>query len=257
MMATATLRETSRILLMLGKVRPSLISSAVMELVQAAAARYSILSVMRDTPETVAARPMPGKMYILLHWEGITVRPSSSFTGAKGLPEATTARPSVHLYACSAVHSDLDVGLLMGMMMGVLLIFAMLRITGSLKMPATVERPSKMLGLKDLTVSSSDVPSETASLSQMRWISVSPRAWLGSPNLPSALPSAPLEVQTAKREKASLRERPASTMPSIIWRHTPRPAEPAPAQTMRESLMSAPAFLTADRMPLRVTEPVP
>ena len=35
----------------------------------------------------------------------------SSVTGSNGLPQANSARPSVHAYACSAVHSDFDVGL--------------------------------------------------------------------------------------------------------------------------------------------------
>lgn len=42
---------------------------------------------------------------------GINVRPSSRVTGANGDPEAKIALPSVYLYASSAVHSALDVGL--------------------------------------------------------------------------------------------------------------------------------------------------
>ena len=70
------------------------------------------------TPATEAARPTPGKMYMLLHWEGMKVRPSGSDTGAKGEPVATMARPSDHSYACCGVHSDFAVGLDIGITTG-------------------------------------------------------------------------------------------------------------------------------------------
>ena len=53
------------------------------------------LEAERDAPATDAARPMPGKTYILLHCDGMRVRPLIS-TGSNGLPVATMARPSVH-----------------------------------------------------------------------------------------------------------------------------------------------------------------
>jgi len=95
MTASATFLETSLMRLILGKVRPSANSSKVIELVQASAALISMVSVISVTPETEAAKPIPGKMYILLHWEGMNVRPSAKVTGANGLPVASTAWPSV------------------------------------------------------------------------------------------------------------------------------------------------------------------
>ena len=46
------------------------------------------------------------------------MRPSGSVTGSNGDPVATTALPSVHKYAFSGVHSALDVGLDIGIMIG-------------------------------------------------------------------------------------------------------------------------------------------
>ena len=93
-------------------------SSAVMASVQASAARYNISSVIFRVPDTEAASPMPGKMYMLLHCDGIFTLPSAMVTGSNGDPVATTARPSVQAYACSGVHSALMVGLDMGMITG-------------------------------------------------------------------------------------------------------------------------------------------
>ena len=42
----------------------------------------------------------------------------SKLTSGKGEPEANIARPPVHLWACSAVHSALEVGLDNGKIMG-------------------------------------------------------------------------------------------------------------------------------------------
>lgn len=56
-------------------------------------------------------------MYMLLVWLGVIFLPLMT-TGANGEPDATTARPSVHVYACSAVHSAWEVGLDSGKMMG-------------------------------------------------------------------------------------------------------------------------------------------
>ena len=56
------------------------------------------LEAERDAPATDAARPMPGKTYMLLHCDGISVLPLM-VTGANGEPVATTAFPLVHSYA--------------------------------------------------------------------------------------------------------------------------------------------------------------
>ena len=77
----------------------------------------SRLEAERDAPATDAARPMPGKTYMLLHCDGMRVRPLIS-TGSNGLPVATMARPSVHSYACCGVHSDFAVGLDIGITTG-------------------------------------------------------------------------------------------------------------------------------------------
>lgn len=48
----------------------------------------------------------------------MSVCPVGSVTGAKGLPLANRHLPFVHLNACSAVHSALDVGLDRGKITG-------------------------------------------------------------------------------------------------------------------------------------------
>ena len=55
--------------------------------------------------------------YLLLHWDEAIVFPSYS-TFLNGDPEAKMARPFVHLWAASAVHSALDVGLDNGIISG-------------------------------------------------------------------------------------------------------------------------------------------
>ena len=52
---------------------------------------------------------MPGNTYALFPCAGLNVVPSRT-TGANGLPLVKIARPPLQLYACSAVHSALDVG---------------------------------------------------------------------------------------------------------------------------------------------------
>jgi hypothetical protein len=48
-----------------------------------------MVSVIFLTPETLAARPIPGKIYMLLHCDGTSVLLLDNVTGAKGLPVAT------------------------------------------------------------------------------------------------------------------------------------------------------------------------
>ena len=58
------------------------------------------------------------RTHLLLHCEdAATVPPPSSMSG-KGEPLAKMARPPVAAWACSAVHSDREVGLDSGKMMG-------------------------------------------------------------------------------------------------------------------------------------------
>src|SRR3954470_18115044 len=74
------------------------------------AAAENISSVIRVAPLTSAPSPTPGKMYELLHCPGTNTCPRYE-TAGNGLPLAKIARPSVQAYACSAVHSDCEVGL--------------------------------------------------------------------------------------------------------------------------------------------------
>ena len=67
---------------------------------------------------TLAPRPKPGKMYMLLHWLGYRSWPFTG-TGSNGEPVATMARPSDHAYASAAVSSADDVGLDKGKIIGV------------------------------------------------------------------------------------------------------------------------------------------
>jgi hypothetical protein len=48
-----------------------------------------MVSVIFRTPDTLAARPIPGKIYMLLHCDGTSVLLLDNVTGAKGLPVAT------------------------------------------------------------------------------------------------------------------------------------------------------------------------
>mmetsp|Transcript_25742 Transcript_25742/g.60719 ORF Transcript_25742/g.60719 Transcript_25742/m.60719 type:complete len:338 (+) Transcript_25742:96-1109(+) len=253
---TATFNETSRMRLMCGKVRPSAISSSVIVFMHATAALYNMPSVISEAPLTDVASPMPGNTYMLLHCDGVYVDPLSS-TGSKGLPVATTARPSVHSYACCGVHSAMLVGLLIGMTIGRSAKSAVRRTTCSVNTFGTAARPSRHVGLRCSTASSIDAPSEMVSFTHGTRSSDNPRLWFGSPCFPSALPMTPCEEHTMKRLMASSCVMPASTMPATICAHTPRPADPAPAHRKRMSRMSVPALRAADSTPASVTQPVP
>mmetsp|Transcript_18616 Transcript_18616/g.74332 ORF Transcript_18616/g.74332 Transcript_18616/m.74332 type:complete len:201 (+) Transcript_18616:669-1271(+) len=152
----------------------------------------------------------------------------------------------------------------MGMMIGLAQCSAMVRTMASEKRPpGCAARPNKHVGLNSATASSIGVPSTMDSLTHARRSSERPRLWFGSPNafgeaVPAAcLPSAPCDVHTTNRAFASSRERPASTIPSTSAEHTPRPAEPAPAQRKRMSVIEVPAFRAAASTPASVTHPVP
>ena len=161
------------------------------------------------------------------------------------------------MYACSGVHSDLDVGFDMGITMGRAHASAAARTTSSEKTPGTVESPSRHVGANCRTASAIGVPSLTAAHTHGARSAERPRAWFGSPRAPSGAPSAPCDVTTQKRAIAASRLRPASTMPSTIAAHTPRPAEPAPAHTKRCSVSGTPACALAASRPASVTQPVP
>ena len=63
------------------------------------------------------ASPIAGKMKTLFPCPGVNVFPLK-VTGAKGLPLAKIAFPLLDVYACSAVHSERDVGFENGKMTG-------------------------------------------------------------------------------------------------------------------------------------------
>jgi hypothetical protein len=71
-------------------------------------------SVISNDSATSAPRPTPGKIYALFPCPGTKCIGFPAFvtmsTGSKGEPDAKTTFPSVHSYACVAVHSALDVG---------------------------------------------------------------------------------------------------------------------------------------------------
>ena len=56
-------------------------------------------------------------LYLLLHWEEAISIPLI-LTSGNGDPDAKIALPLVHLWACSAVHSALEVGLDNGKIIG-------------------------------------------------------------------------------------------------------------------------------------------
>ena len=64
--------------------------------VEVVEAERSRLEAERDAPATDAARPMPGKTYMLLHCEGMSTLPSLCVYGGKGEPVATMAVPPLH-----------------------------------------------------------------------------------------------------------------------------------------------------------------
>ena len=216
----------------------------------------SRLEAERDAPATDAARPMPGKTYMLLHCDGMRVRPLIS-TGSNGEPVATMARPSVHSYACCGVHSAFAVGFDIGITMGVW-VYDIARTSSSEKRPAGwAARPNKQVGWKVLTTSSMDVPSAIVGWTHGARSEDRPRLWFGSPCVPSGLPIAPTDEHTTNRAIASSLGSPASTIPSTICWQTPSPAEPAPAQRNDISVIDVPAFRAAARIPASVTLPVP
>src|ERR1700741_4563563 len=96
--------------------------------------------------------PMAGKMYTLLPWPGTKCWPAT-VNGGNGLPLAKIARPFDQVYASSAVHSDRDVGLEYGKMIGRSLISEMASMTFWLNSFGTVLTPIMPVGLSPLIAS--------------------------------------------------------------------------------------------------------
>mmetsp|Transcript_67741 Transcript_67741/g.161694 ORF Transcript_67741/g.161694 Transcript_67741/m.161694 type:complete len:300 (-) Transcript_67741:930-1829(-) len=250
--ATATLSDTSRILLTSGYTRPASRSSWVRELTTAMDAWYSMSSVICLMLRTAAARPMPGNRNMLLHWEGFLTVPSSIVTWPKGEPEAKIAWPFVHLKAFSAVTSALAVGFESGKMNGLSLCTSISSHTSWVKIPAVAERPRRRVGLNSLITSTRLMPS-FRSLRQKRdcwWLREAARDLVRGPML---------SIST-KFACAWSAVRPCFIMPCASIIATPHPALPAPATRMRwcERASGVSPLLTSPLMtPARVTAPVP
>ena len=75
--------------------------------------------------------------------------------GAKGLPVATTARPSVQAITSAGTASELDVGLESGKTSGRRACFAISRMAASVKAPGVPAVPTRMVGLTRAMTSSS------------------------------------------------------------------------------------------------------
>src|SRR6185295_5769685 len=97
----------------------------------------------------------------LLHCPMRKVRPLRT-TAGNGLPLATIARPSDQATACSAVHSLLLVGFDSGNTIGRSLTAAIARTTGSVNRPTVPDVPSRIVGLKFVIASTSEICAASA-----------------------------------------------------------------------------------------------
>src|SRR5512134_1959359 len=105
----------------------------------------NIESVTDVAPTAIAPSPTPGKMYELFPWRGTNLRPAIS-TGSNGLPDANNARPSLHRYACGAVHSAFDVGFDSAKMIGRSLNDDIARTTSSVNVAGVAATPMIAVG---------------------------------------------------------------------------------------------------------------
>mmetsp|Transcript_38745 Transcript_38745/g.86519 ORF Transcript_38745/g.86519 Transcript_38745/m.86519 type:complete len:222 (-) Transcript_38745:1299-1964(-) len=162
--ASATRSDTSRIRRTDGNTWPLPRSSEVRQSARARAEAYRVVSVILSAPETVDPSPSPGKINMLLHWEGTRVLPSM-LTAPKGDPLANTQAPPVQPYACSAVHSALAVGLLKGKIIPRPPLATAAPCTVStnsfVKSCGTALRPRRTVGPAALAASSKVIPSFT------------------------------------------------------------------------------------------------
>jgi hypothetical protein len=110
--------------------------------------------VTRRAPVVTTARPSPGKTYALFVCDGANRRPSST-TGSHGLPLEKTARPPVHRYACSAVHSAREVGFDSANTAGRSFTAAIASSTSRVKSWGWPDRPSSAVGRSSRTASAS------------------------------------------------------------------------------------------------------
>ena len=102
-------------------------------------------------------RPNPGKMYALFPCPGSKVFPSK-VTFGNGLPLTKMAFPWLHVYACSAVHSALDVGFERANITGRLLMDDIASMISFVNAPPAPVAPINAVGLNCWIVSKKLIP---------------------------------------------------------------------------------------------------
>ena len=192
----------------------------------------------------------PGKINALLHWPGTNFLPPS-VTGPKGLPLAKSARPLLYLYASSAVHSALLVGLLSAKMMGRSLNSAIMPMTRSLKVPACADTPMMHVGRSALTAASIESTHSTPSCTYGSLCgAMSPRGRLRTSR--PALSTKNMRLRASGTDSFAPLTR-ASTSRSAM----PVAAMPAPKKRKRCLSIGVLVALTDARIPATHTAAVP
>jgi hypothetical protein len=139
-------------------------------------------------------------------------------TGSNGLPEANSARPFDHAYACSAVHSDLDVGFDSANTIGRSLMAHIASITSRVNVPAVAATPMMAVGFSAFTA---ERKSATGACS---WAYGS----LCSASPVREATTSPLESTSQQRRRASAGATPSSTIAVTRRSEMPVAASPAP-----------------------------
>mmetsp|Transcript_19293 Transcript_19293/g.68168 ORF Transcript_19293/g.68168 Transcript_19293/m.68168 type:complete len:218 (+) Transcript_19293:483-1136(+) len=205
---------------------------------------------MRVLPTASEPSATPGKMYALLPCPGTCVLPLYS-TASNGEPLMKIPRPSVHSYACLAVHSALLVGFDSAHTTGTSLNDAKSRMTLSVKAPACADTPTRMDGFVASTQPCRSATSGTSCAYSSLWC---------------CSPSRRLSVTRPRESTRKIFLR-ASSMVSPSISHVaanatssamPTPASPAPRNRM---VWSCSFFLsvsaTACSRPASTTDAVP
>src|SRR5659263_205994 len=131
------------------------------------AAAKNISSVTRVASLVITPSPTPGKTYELLLCPGTKVFPLY-VTGSNGLPLAYTARPSDHVYASTAVHSDFEVGFERAKMIGRWFMRAIASTIGLVNIPGVPETPMMAVGVMASTACRKS-PMNAWSCAKGRW----------------------------------------------------------------------------------------
>ena len=216
------------------------------------AASRNMRSVMARVSATIAPRPTPGKMKALFAWP-ISWRTPSSVTASNGDPVATIARPWLQASTSAGVASEADVGFDSGSTIGRSAgptRSTIASMTASVNVPATPVAPTRIVGRRSRTTSSSvgvTAPS-TAGTASSRFVasrSVRP-AW-----------TRPCVSTSAIASSMAASDSPASAIAARSSRPMPIPAPPAPTTTIRASPSVRPVARSPDRTPARTTAAVP